>query len=131
MSTTSFLKVNRSSVLAPWVNILCLSLEYSKLWEVHVKQGSWKLLICRREEMSDFIRKFSSCASLCECGEKQWLLHSVDNGHQSQEACVLVCLHVWIDTENRSVVWLYGSWFKFWHFHEWVGYFFTHGKLHG
>lgn len=54
--------------------------------------------------MSDFIRKFSSCASLCECGEKQWLLHSVDNGNQSREACVLVCLHVWIDTENRSVV---------------------------
>lgn len=50
--------------------------------------------------MSDFIRKFSSCASLCEYGEKQWLLDSVDNGDQSQEACVLICLHIWIDTEN-------------------------------
>lgn len=61
--------------------------------------------------MSDFIRKFSSCASLCECGEKQWLLHSVDNGNQSREACVLICLHVWIDTENSicCVIMVHGS----------------------
>lgn len=67
-----------------------------------------------------------SCASLCECGEKQWLLDSVDNGDQSQEACVLICLHVWIDTENRSVVWLWFmvqilafSWMGRLFFHTW------------